>query len=413
MNTQQKQAPAAAGAPWISRRRAAGPRRCAAGLVSLASVLATTAAALPAVATVAGQPATGRPASHARRAVIGGPQLAGHGLIVNYPAHGRTPHLPWVPASAYVIADAGTGQVLAARNPHGRYRPASTLKVLTAVALMPLLSPDRKVRASAWAAGQEPSKVGLIAGRWYRVTDLFRALLMISANDAAVALAQATGSYHRGMALINAEARHLQANDTVAKRPNGLDARGQHVSAYDEALWARAALALPEFMRDEALRTTRFPLRRHHHPITLYTQNTMLGTFRGDLGGKIGWTTPAGATFIGWARRHHHTLVVTILHATPLTELNTAAELLNWGFAVDGKIQPVGTLVSPLPVATARTRHRPALRPHRAARPVASRGSPITPVTAGVGTFVAALLLGSGIIAGVRRSRGAGSRRAR
>ena len=388
-------------------------------VISLASALATGAAALPAASAAT---APRRPAAHhgartsrpARAAAVGGPELARHGVVVNYPAHGHTPRLPWVPASAYVVADAGTGQVLAAKDPHGRYLPASTLKVLTAVALMPVLSPGQLVRASAWAAGTEPSKVGLIAGRSYQVSDLFKALLMISANDAAVSLAQATGSYRKGMAIINAEARHLQADDTVAKRPNGLDARGQHVSAYDEALWARAALALPEFMRDEALRTCRFPLRRHH-AITLYTQNTMLDTFPGDLGGKIGWTTAAGATFIGWARRHQHTLVVTILHATPLTELQTAATLLSWGFSVDGKIAPVGTLVSPLPVATAGPRHPVRHRPARraVANAAAPGRSPLLPIAAGAGTFAAALLLGCGITAAVRRSRNAGSRRAR
>ena len=104
------------------------------------------------------------------------------------------------------------------------------------------------------------------------------------------------------MSVINTEAHHLQAYDTVAVRPNGLDAPGQHVSAYDEALFARQALAIPAFMRDERLLTFPFPLRPHrtrhhrHRMVTLYTQNTMLTTFRGDLGGKIGWTTPAKAT---------------------------------------------------------------------------------------------------------------------
>ncbi len=105
---------------------------------------------------------------------------------------------------------------------------------------------------------------------------------MISANDAAVALAQATGSYAKGMALINAEAHHLQAYDTVAVRPNGLDAPGQHVSAYDEALFARQALAVPAFMHDESAAEVPFPAPAardgRHHPrwVTLWTQNTML-----------------------------------------------------------------------------------------------------------------------------------------
>jgi D-alanyl-D-alanine carboxypeptidase (penicillin-binding protein 5/6) len=322
---------------------------------STAPTPAAQASTAPTAAQQAGTAPTG-PAG-AQPIPVGGPQLAGRGVIVNYPAHGGR-RLPHVPASAYVIADAGTGQVLAAKDPHGWYRPASTLKVLTAVALMAALNPDATVVASRRAADQIPSKVGLVQGDSYKVSDLFKALLMISANDAAVALAQAAGSYTRGMALINAEAHHLQAYDTVAMRPNGLDAKGQHVSAYDEALWARQALAIPAFMHDESLRKFRFPLRPHrrpHHPrwVTLWTQNTMLSTFRGDLGGKIGWTTPARATFIGWARRGHTTLVVTILHCTPLTELTVASRLLSWGFAMDGKVRPVGQLVSPLPAVTA------------------------------------------------------------
>ncbi|HEY7359721.1 MAG TPA: hypothetical protein VH642_02840, partial [Streptosporangiaceae bacterium] len=75
---------------------------------------------------------------------LGGAQLAGRGVVVNYPARGARP-LPKVKASAYVVADAGTGQVLAAKDPHGLYRPASTLKVLTAIALMPVLNPDATV----------------------------------------------------------------------------------------------------------------------------------------------------------------------------------------------------------------------------------------------------------------------------
>jgi serine-type D-Ala-D-Ala carboxypeptidase (penicillin-binding protein 5/6) len=348
----------------------------------------------------------------ARAAVIGGAQLAGRGVIVHYPAHGARV-LPKVKASAYVIADAGTGQVLAAKDPHGLYRPASTLKVLTAIALMPALNPDATVVASRRAANQIPSKVGLVQGNSYKVSALFKALLMISANDAAVALAQATGSYAKGMAVINAEAHHLQAYDTVAVRPNGLDAPGQHVSAYDEALWAREALAVPAFMHDESLQKFRFQLRPHgrpHHPRweNLWTQNAMLYTFRGDLGGKIGWTTPAGATFIGWARRGHTTLVVTILHCTPLTELTAASRLLSWGFAMDGKVRPVGHLVSPLPAVVAHPKItlRPAVHLKRTLP--ARTDLPAISLTVGFGALLIAVVTTTAlmIIGGRRRRAG-------
>src|SRR5215472_1532250 len=342
---------------------------------------------------------------------IGGPQLAGRGVIVNYPAIGAKP-LPNIKASAYVIADAGTGQVLAAKDPHGWYLPASTLKVLTAITLMPVLNPDATVVTSRRAANAIPSKVGLIPGDRYKVSDLFKAMLMISANDAAMSVAQATGSLSKGVAMMNAEAHHLRADDTVAKRPSGLNGPGQHVSAYDEALFARQALTIPEFMQDEQLRTMRFPRKPHHKPETLFTQNTMLDTYQGDLGGKIGWTNASKTTYIGWARRNGHTLVVTILHTKPGTEMPYAARLLNWGFAMDGKVRPVGVLVSPLPAhpVTQPTAHRtPAHHTQRALPPPAKLGVPGVPLLAGLGTLVLALLTSLVIAVVTRRGRRAES----
>jgi serine-type D-Ala-D-Ala carboxypeptidase (penicillin-binding protein 5/6) len=277
---------------------------------------------------------------------VGGPLLASQGIVVREPRHGRP--LPRVPASAYVIADAGTGQVLAAKDAHGRFPPASTLKVLTAITMLPLLKPGETVTASKRATTVYPNVVGLIRGHRYQVADLFRALLLISANDAAVALVEASGSFTHGMALVNAEAHHLQAYDVVAKDPNGLPMSGQVVSAYDLALIARAALGMPAFMRYDSLLSARFPITKRKR-VTLVNQNYLLTKYKGGIGGKIGWTTKAGATYIGLARRHGVTLIVTILHATPLTEIISAEKLLNWGFAMDGRVSPVGTLVRPLP----------------------------------------------------------------
>jgi serine-type D-Ala-D-Ala carboxypeptidase (penicillin-binding protein 5/6) len=377
-----------------------------------AAALAMALAAAVLLAAPAALASTGMPVAPAGPGPVGGARLGGHGVIVSYPGHGAR-LLPHVAASAYLVADAGTGQVLAAKDPHGRFRPASTLKVLTAITLMRVLNPSATVVTSRRAAAAVPSKVGLIQGDSYRISDLFKALLMISANDAAVALAQATGSYARGIAMMNAEAHHLQADDTVAVTPNGLDAAGQHSSAYDEALFARQALATPEFMQDELLRTVRFPLKPHHKPITLYTQNMMLDSYRGDLGGKIGWTTKAGATFIGWARRGHTTLVVTILHCTPQTELRYAARLLDWGFAMDGKVRPVGELVSPLPAAAPPVQHPPAvIHRHPQARPAAS-GRSAVPLAAGLAALLVAVLTTALAVLVSRRARRAGNPAAR
>jgi D-alanyl-D-alanine carboxypeptidase (penicillin-binding protein 5/6) len=354
--------------PCIPARRFS--RRTA--LAAAGAVLAGSAVAAPAAAAASPSPSPSpSPPPSGSPAVIGGPQLSGRGVIVNYPA-GRVLRLPGVKASAWVIADAGTGQVLAAKDPHGWYRPASTLKVLTAVSLIPVLNPNAMVTATKQATTVEPNLVGLLPGHAYKVSDLFTALLTISANDAAVALTQATGSYARGMAVINAAARHLQADDTVAVTPNGLDARGQHVSAYDLALFARQALPMPAFLKYDRTTGGLFRISKKKS-VGLWNQNTLLTTYKGAIGGKIGWTSAAGATYVGMARRHGVTLIVALLHCPALTEIDAGKSLLNWGFAVDGKVRPVGTLVGARPPAAPAGSPSPSLSPSLSPSPPPSR----------------------------------------
>jgi D-alanyl-D-alanine carboxypeptidase (penicillin-binding protein 5/6) len=328
-------------------------------------------------------------------------------VIVGYPP-GRVQRLPAVNASAFVVADAGTGQVLAARDPHGWYRPASTLKVLTAVALIPVLNPDGTVVATKQATSAEPNDIGLLTGHRYKISDLFTALLTISANDAAIALAQATGSFARGMALINAEARHLNADDTVAVDPNGLDAPGQHSSAYDLALIARQALRMPAFLRYDRTTGGLFPITSRKK-VGLYNQNSLLTDYRGAIGGKIGWTSAAGATYVGMASRRGVTLIVTLLHCQTLKEITSAERLLDWGFAMDGKVKPVGTLVPPGALAVPRVpggaaEVRPRSSPGAAAPGAARPGDPSALVAAGVGG-AALVAAGLGFAYARRRSR--------
>src|SRR5271166_4257147 len=140
------------------------------------AVVPPSAAVLPALATPAGKSA-GHPraprktrapvrarAGRIPRRDVGGRRLASHGIAV---APGAMP-LPAIPASAYVVANADTGKVLAAKDPHGLYPPASTLKVLTAITMLPRLNPDATVVATKLAASVEPNIVGLIPGHRYK-----------------------------------------------------------------------------------------------------------------------------------------------------------------------------------------------------------------------------------------------------
>ena len=142
------------------------------------------------------------------------------------------------------------------------------------------------------------------AGRRYQVADLFKALLLISANDAAVALAQATGSYAKGVAMMNAEAHHLQAYDTVAKQPNGLPAKGQHTSAYDQALFARQALTMPAFMQIRRDAGRHVPAARRSTRSRCVNQNTDAdAATAATSAARSAGPAASEATYIGMARR--------------------------------------------------------------------------------------------------------------
>ena len=199
------------------------------------------------------------------------------------------------------------------------------------------------------------------------------------------------------MTVINAEARRLQADDTVAVQPNGLDAPGQHTSAYDLALIARQALRMPAFLKYDQTITAKFPVTAKKS-VTLFNQNSLLTSYPGAVGGKIGWTSAAGATYVGMAKRNGVTLIVTLLHCPALTEIDSGKSLLNWGFAVDGKVKQVGTLVSAQqPAASTPARPsagRPLAAARAAARPHGAASGPSFLATAG---FSGVVLAAAGI----------------
>lgn len=287
------------------------------------------------------------------------------GLALTAPAHAADPigpglqvdpqaaPLPTLTAASFLVADLDTGDVLAASDAHGQYAPASTLKTLTAVALLPRLTPGQQVTPTFEDVNVDGSKVGLVDTMSYPVEDLVRAMLMVSGNDAAGAVATAVGGQAAATRLMNAEARRLGALDTVAKNTSGLDADGQLSSAYDLALIARAGLAMPTFRADVATQTSSIPAPEGAS-IETYNHNKLLRSYEGALGIKNGYTVAARASFVGAAERDGHTLVVALMRAEPRVWAE-GGELLDWGFAaLDAGVRPVGSLappVEPSPVA--------------------------------------------------------------
>jgi D-alanyl-D-alanine carboxypeptidase (penicillin-binding protein 5/6) len=303
-------------------------------LAMAAAALAMSALTLSALAL---------PGSAAADDVLGGAQLGEPGFVVD-----TTPGIPALPATSatsFVVADADTGAVLAAHNAHQPLAPASTLKTLTALTLLPRLTPGQTTVAQSDAPSVDGTKAGIVAGTTYTADNLFTAMLMMSANDAAISLSDANGGVPATLDEMNALAAHLQADDTVAKTPDGLDAPGQSSSAYDLALIFRAGLALPQFTHYLALKSAAFPAPKASS-FQIQTHDRLLAKYPGMIGGKNGYTVAAQASYVGAATRNGHTIIVSVMRDQANFWPEVQA-LLDWGFAADGVATPVGELVGP------------------------------------------------------------------
>jgi D-alanyl-D-alanine carboxypeptidase (penicillin-binding protein 5/6) len=302
-------------------------------------------AAAAAVLLLAGVAGAGPSAATTAPTAVGGAPLGTTGLVVDSP--GSTP-LPKVSASAWLLADLDTGEVLAAQDPHGHWRPASTLKVLTALTLMPTLDPTTVYTAQWEDANADGSRAGIVPDATYTVDQLWQALFLVSGNDAASALAHAAGGVPQTVAAMRRTAHDLGALDTTVRNPSGLDAPGQYTSAYDLAVIARAALTRQDFRDYVTTVKAQFPGKmpkagKVRKTFEIFTQDRLLLNYRGAIGVKTGWTTKARGTFVGAATRAGHTLVATVLHSEQDSWRDSAA-LLSWGFANRSLARPVGTL---------------------------------------------------------------------
>lgn len=284
---------------------------------------------------------------------VGGPRMAEGGLVKDPSA----PALPGVNAKSFVVADAHSGQVLAAFDPHGRYRPASTQKTLLALTMLPRLDPNSTYVASQEDANQEGTRVGMWPGQEYRIEDLWYGLMLRSGNDAALGLAKAGGGgdLAKGVQMMRDEAARLQAYDTTVVSPSGLDEDGQYSSAYDLALWGRAGLQRGDF--SDIVKTVKwqFPgnrtktaTKKTEKDFWVYTENRLLlQDYEGAIGVKMGYTTKAQNTMIAAAERDGRKIVVSIMGAGFGAITPGAKALLEWGFDNVGEVTPVGQLVEP------------------------------------------------------------------
>ncbi len=345
------------------------------------SVLALTPAA-------AGQrPAV--PAPPGPRAAVPPPSLLYDSGTQVRPRPGA-PGLPDVSALSWLVADADSGEVLAASAAHRRLPPASTLKTLFALTLVPALPAglQHRVRNEELEdIGEGSSLVGVKEGHTYSVADLWRGVFLSSGNDAVHVLASLGGGWEATAARMQAKARSLGALDTHVVSPDGYDTPGQVSSAYDLAVFGRAGLRDPDFARYCSTAEASFPGDGASYAIEntnrLLTGEDGVARYPGIIGVKNGYTSNAGNTLVAAAHQGGRTLVVTVLNPQAgggLTVYEEARALLDWGFAAAGRVDPVGSLDGLRP----RPRHPSAAPVAAATAPGHDSGWPDAAVMAGL-----------------------------
>jgi D-alanyl-D-alanine carboxypeptidase len=254
-----------------------------------------------------------------------------------------------VVAKAAILADEATGQVLYERNAGVGRAMASTTKVMTALLALERLDEDRVV-----VIGAGPPKVGeeslrLRKGERLTVRQLLLGLLVKSANDAAVALAEAVdGSETAFVRRMNRKAAALRLTATHYVTPYGLDRPGHQTSARDLARLWEVAMRRADFRALVATRAARIP----GAPLSLrrfVTTNQLLGSYRWTVGGKTGFTNRAGRCLVASASRGGRRLVAVAM-GTPNAFADVRA-LFEYGFStyVRARLAQRGQPVSETP----------------------------------------------------------------
>ena len=291
-----------------------------------------TAMPIVALVAVAGSPAQSAAALHYRHHRMGH-----HRLVRREPA---------IPYHAALLEDADTGNVLYAENANIEWPPASMAKMMLLLVASDEIKAGRAsystpVRVSFRAATTNGSRLGLRTGQVFPLGELMKAALIRSANDAAVAVAEAIGGSIEGcVRMMNAKAQNLGMTDTYYQTVDGLPPTPGHdvdsTTAMDLATLARALIHTTNLLQWSGMETALFD----GGVAILHNTNHLIGHYDGCDGLKTGFTVEAGFNLTATARRGDMRLISVILGAPSNPQrFIQSGKLLDWGFINFTKVQ--------------------------------------------------------------------------
>ena len=262
--------------------------------------------------------------------------LSGLAFVVSiFPPFLSTPFSQTIHSRSAIVIDLSTETILYAKNPERRLPPASTAKLMTAIVTMEKADLSDVVTVSKNASRVRPSRVGFKQGDKVTVEKLLYAALITSANDAAVALAEAVaGSEKDFVHLMNQKAISIGTKDTKFINSTGLPGAQQYITALDLSKIMRCALGYPKIK--EIIGTPTVELVTEKGKI-LFLKNTdeLLWSDENLIGGKTGYTFRGGHCFVCAAERENEEIIIVLLGSPRRRRLWKETEtLIDKGFQI-------------------------------------------------------------------------------
>ena len=243
----------------------------------------------------------------------------------------RPVEAPPITARAALLVDMGERTIVFAKNPGERRPPASLAKLATAIVALEQAPPDTRIQVPESAAAEPPVLAGLRPGEVFTLQDLLFAMLLPSANDAAVTIADGIGGQDYTVAQMNDLASRLDLNDTRFGNPSGQDADDQYSTAFDMAVLAADAMdRFPLLAQIVATQVHVIPAGSANRSYSVRNLNGLLWSYEGAIGVKTGQTAQAGGNLIAAAQRGARRLMVVLLGSDD--RLADAETLLDFGY---------------------------------------------------------------------------------
>lgn len=257
-------------------------------------------------------------------------------LLCLLPAHARAAQVD-ITAPSAILMEKSTGEVLFDQDSHAVYEPASVTKIMTLLLVMEAIDAgqltwDDVITASPYACSMGGSQIWLEEGEQLTVSEMVKAVAVASANDCAVALAEAiSGSESAFVQRMNERAQELGMESTVFCNCTGLPTEGHVSCAYDIALMSRELILNHPQLREY---TTIWMDTLRDGQFQLTNTNRLIYSYPGATGLKTGSTDAALYCLSATAERDGMELIAVVMHAaTPTDRFDSAAALLNYGFA--------------------------------------------------------------------------------